>query len=143
MSSSLFIRTLCLTFALTGGLGILARAEKPEEQRFLRVGITLVPLIRWTSPTLKLSIETSPRCTEPKPCEALTGLLRIRQKHSLPAQLSASGGKNPGSVLCQEILHGEVILGRDLEGNTDSLCRFKDGSFTACSSLSAVMVKYW
>ncbi len=111
--------------------------------RSLRVGSTLVPLIRWNPPSLTLSVETSPGCTETKPCDALLGLLQLQKKSTLPRSVSVAGGKNPGSVLCRKILKGEVILGQDLEGNTDSLCRFKDGSFTACSSLSAVMVKYW
>lgn len=118
-------------------------SAKQSHSRTLRVGETLVPLTQWNPPSLTLSVETSPGCNETKPCDALLGLLQLQKKSTLPRSVSVAGGKNPGSVLCREILKGEVILGQDLEGNTDSLCRFKDGSFTACSSLSAVMVKYW
>jgi len=39
------------------------------------------------------------------------------------------GGKNPNSVRCSKIMGGEVIIGRDLEGNQQSVCQFKDNSF--------------
>lgn len=39
------------------------------------------------------------------------------------------GGKNPNSVRCSKIMGGDVIIGRDIEGNQQSVCQFKDNSF--------------
>jgi len=45
------------------------------------------------------------------------------------------GGKNPGSIVCRG-LQGSVVIGTDAQGNENAFCRFKDGSWISCGSLS-------
>lgn len=40
-----------------------------------------------------------------------------------------SGGKNPSAVRCKELMGGKVVIGQDRQGNEQSACEFKDGSF--------------
>lgn len=38
------------------------------------------------------------------------------------------GGKNPASVLCQQLLGGGVSIARDVKGHSNTFCLFDDGS---------------
>jgi hypothetical protein len=51
-------------------------------------------------------------------------------------QPGALGSRNPGSVLCQEVLKQQVVTGTDSQRNENSFCRFKDGSFIDNGSLT-------
>ena len=68
------------------------------------------------------------------PCDALKNSTNISflrlDKNAL------LGGKNPGSVLCKEILKMDVVFMKDLSGNENSFCLFKDKSMISASSLS-------
>lgn len=68
------------------------------------------------------------------PCEALSLTKNISWK-SLPKD-STLGGKNPGAVLCKEVLKQKIIYLKDLQGNENTFCLFKDKSFISSSSLS-------
>lgn len=80
----------------------------------------------------KSGVLISKNC-ENKSCEALAFLKKVSLKN-----LSAnkfSGGKNPGAVLCHESKNAEVVFLKDLEGNDNSFCYFKDKSFVSSSSI--------
>ncbi len=65
-------------------------------------------------------------------CEASTCLALEQAKRHQEAELSADlllGGKNPSAVRCKELMGGKVLIGVDMEGNEQSFCVFKDGSY--------------
>tara|TARA_B100000925_G_scaffold291057_1_gene277864 strand:+ start:23 stop:388 length:366 start_codon:yes stop_codon:yes gene_type:complete len=45
------------------------------------------------------------------------------------------GGKNPGVVICQKFNDTSISIGRDLNGNQQSFCVFKDGSMLSTGIL--------
>lgn len=61
------------------------------------------------------------------PCEALKKAKQFQKSKVSPDLLH--GGKNPGAQKCKNILGGTVIIGQDFEGNEQSVCKFKDGSY--------------
>ncbi len=46
------------------------------------------------------------------------------------------GGKNPGAVLCKDVLKQKILYLKDMQGNENTFCVFKDKSFISSSSLS-------
>ncbi len=63
-------------------------------------------------------------------CRAYDGglvLLTVLDKSAV-----APGGKNPCAVACKKDLGGLVVIGRDLGGNEQSFCYFKDESYLRC-----------
>lgn len=54
---------------------------------------------------------------------------------------ATTGGKNPGAVLCKEALKQNIIYLKDLSGNENTFCLFKDKSFISSSSLSVIASK--
>ncbi len=73
-------------------------------------------------------------CENPKKrCEALRaidGKLKIKF-----TERELRGGKNPGSVACQKIYQGEVLILRNSAGAENSFCKFKDHSLASTSEL--------
>jgi hypothetical protein len=67
------------------------------------------------------------RACEDKKCEAFIKGKKFGKKNLDPKLLE--GGKNPSSVRCKTLMDGKVLIGADLEGNQQSVCAFKDGSF--------------
>ncbi len=65
----------------------------------------------------------SMHCADAGGCIALK---MAKKKYKAP---NSNGGKNPSSVKCTKGLRGMVVLGRDLEGNNQSFCKFSDGSY--------------
>lgn len=51
-------------------------------------------------------------------------------------EFSLNGGKNPGAVLCLNILKQKILILKDLAGNENSFCLFQDRSLISSSSLS-------
>lgn len=70
------------------------------------------------------------------PCEALK-LSKNVTWGALPKD-STIGGKNPGAVLCKEVLKQRIIYLKDMQGNENTFCVFKDKSFISSSSLSVI-----
>jgi hypothetical protein len=68
-------------------------------------------------------------------CVALNKLERATLK-GIPAS-RFQGGKNPGSVVCSDVLRGEVQIGTDPQGDEQSFCVFNDGSLVSTGSLAA------
>lgn len=67
-------------------------------------------------------------------CDALKILKIISFKKINSTKLE--GGKNPGSILCTDIAGAQIIYLRDLNGNDNSFCQFKDQSMVSASTLS-------
>jgi hypothetical protein len=74
-----------------------------------------------------------------KNCDALKALAKISFKNIGSDKLS--GGKNPGAVLCQEIPNAHIVYLKDLHGNDNSFCQFKDLSMVSSSTLSSYASK--
>lgn len=74
-----------------------------------------------------------------KSCEALSETKNISWK--LLDKNSTIGGKNPGAVLCKDVLKQQIIYLKDLQGNENTFCLFKDKSFISSSSLSILANK--
>lgn len=66
-------------------------------------------------------------------CEAWKFLKKASLKNLSSEKLS--GGKNPGAVLCHDEKSAEVVFLKDLKGNDNSFCLFKDKSFVSSSSI--------
>lgn len=69
-------------------------------------------------------------------CEALNLTKNVSWK-SLSKEATV-GGKNPGAVLCKEVLKQKILYLKDLQGNENTFCLFKDKSFISSSSLSII-----
>lgn len=67
------------------------------------------------------------RACEDKKCEAFIKGKKFGKKALDPKLLM--GGKNPASVRCKTLMEGKVLIGVDLDGNEQSVCAFKDGSY--------------
>lgn len=86
----------------------------------------------------KTNLLYSSVCQKSK-CEALE-LTKDLSWKTLPQDATA-GGKNPGAVLCKEVLKQNIIYLKDLSGNENTFCLFKDKSFISSSSLSVIASK--
>jgi hypothetical protein len=62
-----------------------------------------------------------------KKCEAFKKAQSFDKKEVSPDLLS--GGKNPASVKCKTMMNGKVVIGKDTQGNQQSLCLFSDDSY--------------
>lgn len=69
-------------------------------------------------------------------CEALSKTNKINWNDLKDDSLL--GGKNPGAVLCKEVLNSDIIFLKDLSGNESTFCLFKDKSVISSSSLSVI-----
>ncbi len=69
----------------------------------------------------------------PERCQALQGLGRATLS-GIPAS-RLRGGKNPGSLICRDVLAGQVVLGTDARNQEQSFCQFPDGSQVSTGSL--------
>jgi hypothetical protein len=76
----------------------------------------------------------SKQCTISKKCMASEFLKKTSFKNLSTTKFS--GGKNPGAVLCHESKIGEVVFLKDLQGNDNSFCYFKDKSMVSSSSVA-------
>ncbi len=72
-------------------------------------------------------------CTQSS-CDALKKTKKVSFKQLDKNALL--GGKNPGSVLCKEVLKMDIVFMRDISGNENSFCLFKDKSMLSASSLA-------
>lgn len=72
-------------------------------------------------------------------CDALT--LSKNLSWNKMSEDSTLGGKNPGAVLCKEVLKQNIVYMKDLRGNENTFCLFKDKSFISSSSLSLIASK--
>ncbi len=82
----------------------------------------------------KSGLLISKNCME-KNCEAKKFLKKVSLKNMSVQKFS--GGKNPGAVLCHEDQKAEVIYLKDLKGNDNSFCLFKDKSMVSSSSIES------
>lgn len=80
----------------------------------------------------KIGLLISKNCQK-KNCEALKFIKKVSLKNISSDKLS--GGKNPGAVLCHDSKIGEVIFLKDLNGNDNSFCLFKDKSMISSASI--------
>ena len=69
-------------------------------------------------------------------CDALKLSKNVSWKKLSPD--ATAGGKNPGAVLCKEVLKQQIIYLKDIQGNENTFCIFKDKSFISSSSLSVL-----
>lgn len=67
-------------------------------------------------------------------CKALE-TLQENKKYTLKKDV-LSGGKNPGAIVCSEILKENVLILSDSLGNVASFCQFKDGSSISTQALT-------
>jgi len=49
---------------------------------------------------------------------------------------SLLGGKNPGAVLCKEVLKMKIVYLKDMSGNENTFCLFNDNSMISSSSIA-------
>jgi len=63
-------------------------------------------------------------------CDARRALEKVR----IQSLSQASGGAEPGAILCQEV-DGQVVKGSDARGNQASFCEFRDKSMVSTGSL--------
>lgn len=49
-----------------------------------------------------------------------------------------NGGKNPGAVICKKFKNTYVIIAKDLKGNQQSFCVFKDNSMVSTGILGTL-----
>ena len=52
-----------------------------------------------------------------------------------------SGGANPGAVICEDQLHGNVLILTDTSKDQTGFCQFLDKSLIALGSLQAIALK--
>jgi hypothetical protein len=64
---------------------------------------------------------------ENKKCDAYKNGISLKSYNPPPKELE--GGKNPLSVSCKNKFSGKVVIAKDLKGNGQSLCQFKDQSY--------------
>ncbi len=106
------------------------------QEEIWKLGNTFIAVIR--EKTDDLEILYSKSC-EKKTCDA-----RIKSENlkweNLPKD-AFDGGKNPGAVLCKEVLKQNIIYVKDISGNENTFCIFKDKSFISSSSLSNIAHK--
>lgn len=74
---------------------------------------------------------------EKSKCEAAQILKKKKQLQAPPH--SASGGKNPGAVVCKDVLKKSIVMLKDQKNNENSFCRFDDGSLIAAISLETLL----
>lgn len=74
---------------------------------------------------------------EKSKCEAAQILKKKKQLQAPPR--SASGGKNPGAVVCKDVLKKSIVMLKDQKNNENSFCRFDDGSLIAAISLETLL----
>jgi len=70
-------------------------------------------------------------CAAKLDCEAYRALGKASLKGIYPR-----GGTSPGAVACGKKLGGEVVIGKDSDGNENAFCRFGDGSMVSCGSIT-------
>lgn len=74
---------------------------------------------------------------EKSKCEAAQILKR---KKTLVAEKGAgSGGKNPGAVVCKDLLKKKIIILKDQKNNENSFCSFDDGSMISAITLTSLL----
>lgn len=56
-------------------------------------------------------------------------------RHMVFSKDQLSGGKNPASLICSIAHHGEVLVLKDLKGNENSFCLFKDNTIIDAHNL--------
>jgi aerobic-type carbon monoxide dehydrogenase small subunit (CoxS/CutS family) len=66
-------------------------------------------------------------------CQAVLVLKKVSLKKITADKLA--GGKNPGAVVCHEVDDGKVIYLKDLQGNENTFCFYKDKSMVSASTL--------
>ncbi len=100
--------------------------EKTKSEEVWKVGDTYLALIA------RGHLLYSESC-ENFSCEALKVASKLSLKNL--KTLNTSGGKNPGATLCAEHLKEILVTLKDLRGNENSFCLFKDQSFISSHSL--------
>nr|BDT27828.1 DUF333 domain-containing protein [Bacteriovorax sp. HI3] len=64
----------------------------------------------------------------------------LKKKKSFAAPLrSSAGGKNPGAVVCKDVLKKTIVMLKDQKNNENSFCRFDDGSMIAAITLGSLL----
>lgn len=86
----------------------------------------------------KKNLLYSSACVKSK-CDALEKTKKLSWKDM--REDATMGGKNPGAVLCKEVLNQKIIYLKDLSGNENTFCLFSDNSFISSSSLSVIATK--
>lgn len=104
-----------------------------EYEEIWKAGTKFVPLIRNEKEKLLFSSE----CKKKK-CDAFSKTEKIVYD---PSKISNSGGKNPGAIICKDILNQNIIYLKDMHGNENTFCLFPDKSFISTSSLTARSIK--
>lgn len=89
----------------------------------------------WLLGSTELRFVESPEkgLINPSCLSARTCLAGLALKHKQPSPVG-SGGKNPGSAVCQDFHKGAVIVARRAE-RTQAFCRFPDGSYASLDGL--------
>ncbi|AUN97759.1 hypothetical protein DOM21_12550 [Bacteriovorax stolpii] len=70
-------------------------------------------------------------------CEAAQ-ILKKKKFFKAPLR-SSTGGKNPGAVVCKDVLKQKVVMLKDQKNNENSFCRFEDGSMIVAIYLGSLL----
>lgn len=80
----------------------------------------------------------SKHCLEKKNSCRASEVLQENKKYTLKKDV-LTGGKNPGAIVCSEILNENVLILSDQSGNEASFCQFKDGSLLSTPALTKLL----
>jgi hypothetical protein len=94
-----------------------------------KLGDHFIPMEKNEEKDLLISKSCSTR-----PCDAMNILHKVTMKNIDAEKLI--GGKNPGAVLCTEKTKGRILYMKDLSGNENTFCFFKDKSMVSTGTLS-------
>ena len=65
----------------------------------------------------------------------------LTQKFAI-SNLNLQGGKNPGSVACEDFMNGKIkVLENTISGGKASYCFFNDGSYLFCKNTNSKLLK--
>ena len=73
---------------------------------------------------------------EKSKCDAAKAL---KQKHSLQAPKTNIGGKNPGAVVCKDLLKKQIRILKNHKDDENSFCVFDDGSMISAINLQSLL----
>ncbi|WPU66664.1 hypothetical protein [Peredibacter starrii] len=69
-------------------------------------------------------------------CDAAKAL---KKKHSLQSPKTNVGGKNPGAIVCKDLLKKEIRILKNHKDDENSFCVFEDGSMISAINLQSLL----
>jgi len=98
-----------------------------DSEKSYRIGTHEISFLEISAENILISSS----CWPGKKCEAFRSLTSVLPPKASP---KSSGGIEPGARVCTS-LKGQVLIGKDKDGNEVSFCSFRDASLISCSSL--------